>query len=460
MKKTLFFAIAILFATQISAQNPTAYFMEGTTFRSQLNPAFAPLRGYVNIPGLGNINANVSGNLSLDNVLFPRNGKLVTLIDSSVSAADALSGLNPQNLLGVDSRVNIIGFGAFTRSHKNFWSFDLNVRAIADANIPYSLVEFIKLGKDAKIGGIGVMADSYVEAGFNYSFPILRDRMYLGVRAKFLIGAAHAKLQYDRFDVTMFENQWRVQASGRLDISASGLDIRTQINEQGDEIYNFDDINLKPKGPAGYGFAVDLGTTFDILPNLQASLAVNDLGFISWSRKHSRTGYSAKELSFKGVEINDGITSSQPDFDFDILEFEPREAASTTRMLRAAINAGLEYNVWRHKIGLGLLYTARLWQYETLHNLTGSVNFHPIRWFTVTGSYSVIDNRGGAVGLALNLNPNWINFYIATDVLTVKHTPQFIPIKQTQMNVTLGLGIPIGKRSYRIPRYMYGKDFK
>lgn len=112
-------------------------------------------------------------------------------------------------------------------------------------------------------------------------------------------------------------------------------------------------------------------------------------------------------------------------------------------MLRASVNAGLEYEVWRHKIGIGLLYTARVWKYKTMHNITGSVNFHPVRWFTVSGSYSVIDNRGGAVGLALNLCPNWINFYLATDVLTSKHTPQWVPI---------------GKRSHRIAAYVREGD--
>ena len=114
--------------------------------------------------------------------------------------------------------------------------------------------------------------------------------------------------------------------------------------------------------------------------------------------------------------------------------------------------------MWRHKIGIGLLYAARVWKYKTMHNITGSVNFHPVRWFTVSGSYSVIDNRGGAVGLALNLCPNWINFYLATDVLTSKHTPQWVPIKQSSMNVTLGLGIPIGKRSHRIAAYVREGD--
>ena len=184
---------------------------------------------------------------------------------------------------------------------------------------------------------------------------------------------------------------------------------------------------------------------------------MNDLGFIGWSKNKNVTGYSAKELSFTGVTVTEDGTES-PDFDIDVLEFHKGTAKSVSRMLRASINAGLEYEVWRHKIGIGLLYTARVWEYKTLHNITGSVNFHPIRWFTVTGSYSVIDNRGGAVGLALNLNPSWINFYLATDIVTAKHTPQFIPIKQSIMNVTLGIGVPIGRRSHRIAAYVYDKD--
>ena len=116
MKKTYAFLATLLLASGVAAQNPTAYFMEGTTFRSQFNPAFAPLRGYVNIPGLGGIDINASGNLAVDKLLYPRNGKLVPLLDEAVSTRQALSGLNADNLLGIDTRVNLIGFGAFTRT--------------------------------------------------------------------------------------------------------------------------------------------------------------------------------------------------------------------------------------------------------------------------------------------------------------------------------------------------------
>ena len=454
MKKIYSLIAAALLATGAAAQNPTAYFMEGSTFRSQFNPAFAPLRGYVNIPVIGGMNINVGGNLAVDNILFSRDGKLVTLLDSSVSAADALSGLKQDNLLGMDFRMNVIGFGAFTKNHKNFWSFDLNVRVNEDANLPYSLFEFIKLGKEGQIRNFGTSMDAYLEAAFSYSFPLMDDRLYVGVRGKFLAGLARAKMIYDRFDVSLRHDRWAVSTQGTIDVTAAGAEIDMPANG---DIFEIGDIDINPTKPAGYGFAVDLGATYDILPNLQASLAVNDLGFISWSKNKNVTGYSAKELSFTGVTVTEDGTES-PDFDIDVLEFHKGAAKSVSRMLRASINAGLEYEVWRHKIGIGLLYTARVWEYKTLHNITGSVNFHPIRWFTVTGSYSVIDNRGGAVGLALNLNPSWINFYLATDIVTAKHTPQFIPIKQSVMNVTLGIGVPIGRRSHRIAAYVYDKD--
>ena len=426
MKKIYTLIAAALLATGAAAQNPTAYFMEGSTFRSQFNPAFAPLRGYVNIPAIGGVNINVGGNIAVDNILFSRDGKLVTLLDSSVSAADALSGLKQNNLLGMDFRMNVIGFGAF-----------------------------IKLGKEGQIRNFGTSTDFYLEAAFSYSFPLMDDRLYIGIRGKFLAGLARAQVIYDRFDISLREDRWAVLTQGTLDLTAAGAKVETDPDS---ETFEIGDLDFKPTKPAGYGFALDLGATYDILPNLQASLAVTDLGFISWSKKNSVMGVSTQETEFTGATVPENASEPVPDFDLEMLKFNQVDGRSTTKMLRASVNAGLEYEVWRHKIGIGLLYTARVWKYETMHNITGSVNFHPVRWFTVSGSYSVIDNRGGAVGLALNLCPNWINFYLATDVLTSKHTPQWVPIKQSSMNVTLGLGIPIGKRSHRIAAYVRESD--
>ena len=42
MKKIRILLAALLVTVGAAAQNPSSYFMEGSTFRSQLNPAFAP----------------------------------------------------------------------------------------------------------------------------------------------------------------------------------------------------------------------------------------------------------------------------------------------------------------------------------------------------------------------------------------------------------------------------------
>lgn len=446
MKKLSLLIAATGLAVMAAAQNPTAYFMDGSTFRSQFNPAFAPQRGYLNLPAIGGIQITVGGNVSLDNFVFPNNGKLVTLFDESVSAARALANLKTDNYIGVDTRVNLFGIGKYTRNRKNFWSFDIGVRATQNTSIPYSFFEFLKLGKEGNIGNIKLSTEEYLEAGFNYSFPLLDDRLYIGARVKFLAGLARAEIGYSRFNVTMQEDIWSVDAEGSLDVTLGGASVDMP---EGSETFEFNNINMKPTKPAGYGFAVDLGATFDILPDLQASLAIVDLGFINWNQSNTVSGVSAQQLEFTGTTITADGSESVPDFEFELLKFHPTEGRGSNKMLRTTLNAGIEYRLWERRVGFGLLYSARFWAYRTYHNITGSVNFQPIEWFTLSGSYSVLDNRSGAVGLAMNISPGWINLFVGTDMLLSRHTPQWVPIKQNTMNLTFGLGIPIGKRGER-----------
>lgn len=457
MKKIYTLLAALLVTAGAAAQNPSAYFMEGTTFRSQFNPAFAPLRGYFNIPALGGIQVSTGGGLAVDKLLYPRDGRLVTALDSSVSASEVLSGMKQNNMLGLDTRVNLIGFGAFTRNHKSFWSVDINMKGNTEFNLPRSLFEFSKQGKEGSIADLGILSDWYAEIAGSYSFPLLDDKLYVGARVKFLAGIARAHINFDRFDVSLQDERWAIDATGSVDLSLKGAEVPSTERE-GREFFEIGDLDFGLKGPAGYGFAVDLGATYDILPGLQASLAVVDLGFINWGTSNTVSGSLSKNVSYTGVEVVDGTALPQPDFDTN-LEFERRTPASMSKMLRATINAGIEYDVWRHKVGVGLLYSARVWNYKSIHDLVASVNFHPVRWFTLTGSYSLIVNRGSALGLALNLCPGGINFFVGTDMLVAKHAKQYmIPIKQRSMNLTFGLGVPMGKRSHRIAEYIREKD--
>ena len=452
MKKLLYTLAAVLVCTGAAAQNPTLYFMEGVPLRSQMNPALAPQRGYFNIPVLGGLAVTAGGNTSLDHLLFRRDGRLVTLLSPSVSSADALSDLHSKNLVNADIRVNLLGFGAYTANRKHFWSFDLNLRTSVSTQFPYELFHFFKTGESAQVRNLGLSSDAYAEAGFNYSFPI-GEKFYVGARVKFLVGLARAKSYFTQFNVSLGENEWYAEAVGELEVNSNLLTIPTRQEAGQDGVYRnyyqLDDMEFDAKfKPAGYGAAFDIGATYEPIPNLLVSAAVNDIGFIAWNKASSMHGTVSRRLTFDGAQVD---ASGVADIDFDLgeLKFEQVDEESATRMLHYTMNLGAEYRLWDRRVGFGALYQIHKYDYAALHNLTASVNFQPVRWFGLSGSYSFIDNRASALGLGLNLNPGWINFYIATDVLLTKKSAQWIPIKQGRMNFNLGIGVPMGKRGLR-----------
>lgn len=446
MKKLYATLLALLAVTTLPAQNPTTYFMEGTPLRSQWNPAFAPDRGYFNIPVLGGIQVNTQGNLALDNIVFSQNGTLTTILNGTVPSSVALNDLDARNSLGIGSTVNIIGFGQYARDRRTFWSVDLNLRLEADMQLPFGLFDFMKNGRTADISDLGFSTESYLEAAFSYSFPIA-EKFYLGVRGKFLAGVARGQMTFDRFDASLGADRWYADAAGSLELS--GVMPGTKFTDAGTLVYDMGDLGDEIKTPAGYGFGIDLGITYDVLPDLQLSASINDLGAMFWSKGKTSIGELNRSIEFTGVEIDEEGNAVQPNFDLDELEFDVRKSKGLGRMLRTSVNLGGEYEFLNRRIGVGLFYNIRFREYETRHNLTLSGNFRPLRWLHLSGSYSFIGNRAHALGLGLNLCPGWINFFVGTDLLLSRKTPQWVPIRQSSMNVTFGLGVPIGKRGER-----------
>lgn len=431
------------------AQNPTTYFMEGSIVRNQWNAAFAPQRGYVNIPAIGNIHVGMSGNTSLSDIIYNQNGTLSTIFSSAVPSSMALANLESVNTMGLDTRVNVVGFGAYRKDGKSFWSFDLNVRANVDESLPYELFEFVKTGRETTFGGVNMGVESYIEAAFGYSFPIT-EKLYLGARAKFLIGACRFRATIDNFTAQMNETHWYADANGRME--AWGAQMELSYDDLGNGYYDLDNLgDMKMKMPAGYGFGFDLGVTYDILPELQLSASVNDIGAIFWSKSKSSIGYvDAKGMEYTGVHIDENGESTQPTFDFEELtEAEALEQKGLTSPLRSSINVGAEYNFLDRRIGLGLLYTMHFYECKTRYNLTAAANFRPLKWLHLSGSYSFVGNRGSAIGLGLNICPSFINFFVGTDILFCKKSTDWMPVKESIMNLTFGLGVHIGRRSLR-----------
>lgn len=441
MKKIFSLLVLTLFALTAAAQNTTTYFMKGATTRSDFNPALAPTRGYFNLPVIGSLQAGGTSSLSLDRLLYDRGNELVTLLDTSVPWESVRGSLSAHNLFDGELRAQLLGFGAFAKNGKNFWSFGLNLRSEAEADIPYSFFEFFKTGNDANIKNLRADANAWAEAAFSYSFPV-NKQLYVGARVKLLAGVARAKVNIERMDVTLQADRWAIRTEGLLEMSGLTADI------DGNGYFTPRDIEMNDYRLAGVGASIDLGATYDIRPDLQVSLGVTDLGFIAWNKRSAMRGESVKEFAYEGVEVVDGAASS-PDFDLDFFEFRSRPGTNATRMLRSTLNAGVEYDLWQKRVGFGLLYSARFNSIRVRHSLTGSVNFYPIHWANLTASYLYAGGRGSSMGLALNLFPGAVNLLLATDLVTAKVTRQLVPVKRKTVNFTFGLGFPIGRSSLR-----------
>ena len=444
MKKIYLLLVASLLASSLMAQNATSYFMEGSTVRSQWNPAFAPQRGYVNIPFIGGLQAGLQGNLSLDNLVYFQQGRLTTLLDASVPASMALSGLKPMNMIGASMDLSLADFGAYTKNQRNFWSASVKMRMNVDARAPYELFDFLKTGTAGNFANLGASIDSYFEAAFSYSMPIF-DKLYVGARAKLLVGAARAAFNFDEFDAHMGADRWYAHAVGSLEMS--GMVPGTRKASDGTTVYDMEEPAIKI--PGGFGLGIDIGATYDVLDELQVSLSVNDIGFMAWGANSSAAGTIDKSLEFTGIEVDANGNATQPSFDLGDMEFAVADKVGKTSALRASINAGAEYNFLDHRIGVGLFYSTKFWEFKTRHNLTASANFRPLKWLHASGSFSYLGSDDTAFGLALNICPGFINLFVATDMLFTKKTPQWIPIHQSNLNVTFGLGVPLGRKGER-----------
>ena len=117
-----------------------------------------------------------------------------------------------------------------------------------------------------------------------------------------------------------------------------------------------------------------------------------------------------------------------------------------TAMLGATLNIGAEYAFpLYNKLHFGFLSSTRIKGKYSWSEGRISANVAPIKWFDAGVNYA-ISSFGSSFGWLLNFHPRGFNFFIGMDHLMGKVTPQFIPVKSGNMNVSLGFNVTFGDR--------------
>lgn len=464
--------ILFLFFLGSVAMNATAqslrsgYFMEGSTYRHQLNPAFMGERNYFSIPGLGNISAGVQGNIGVDDFVYKYNQNgytLTTFMNPTVGNAEFLDNLHENNHLNADIRMTLLSFGF--RGMGGFNTFEIGLRSNSSVNLPYGLFDFMKTGMDDaasthyKIDDITVRSNNYVEFAFGHAREIIKDRLSVGGKVKLLVGGANVDGHVKNMDVYMSQDVWRVEAEGEVNGSLKGGYFTTKApNEQGKR--EVDGLEVESPGIGGFGIGIDLGAVYkmdDFVEGLTLSAAVLDLGFIKWNN-----GLKARmqnNYTFNGFQhpiavdpegdddpgdIDNQIDQIGDDLEDFIKLYDDGTVSSRSTKLASTLNVGAEYVFPLYqKLKFGLLSTTHFNKPFTWSEARLSANISPIRWLEASVNYAY-GSFGSGFGWMLNFHPKGFNFFVGMDHLVTKVTPQYAPIGNANANISLGFNITWG----------------
>lgn len=433
MRKILFLGILVsLFAPSIvQAQYlRSSYFMDSNT-RMLLNPALQPKRGYINLPVIGSLAAEVSTNaLGVQDV--------IDVFDSSddfYNNDKFFNRLKEMNELNVSVNTDIISFGFY--SGKGFWSFNVGARADVDATIPKTMFDYLRAtdaddfkwsGQSFDIRDEKLRLNAYSEVGVGYSRAI-NSRLTIGGKAKLLLGVGNLNLKINQVRLSGKEagidSEFQIISDAYMEASGKGLELE-------EENGYINDLDYKNFGIGGYGAGFDLGASYQVTGCLNLSAAILDLGFIAWNKSCSQVAESNKNTTIN----KDNVGGFSDDvLDFELYGLQKKENKARTTSLLPTMVVGGEYGLMKNKIGLGLLSTTRFGQLKTYSELTFSANFRPNSSINATVSYSMLQG-GETFGIAFKLGP----VVLGTDYMYFGNNSKHV-------NAFIGLSVPLGKRT-------------
>ncbi|MDE6301133.1 MAG: hypothetical protein K2M19_05415 [Muribaculaceae bacterium] len=442
------------FTLNASAQNTNSgYFLENYTYRYQMNPAMGNDKGFVSMPGLGNLNVAARGNLHLKDVLYTVDGKTVLFTNPNIGVEQAMKGFSAKNRLGVNLRENIIsvGFKAF----KGYNTVSLNARADANVIVPKSFFSLVKEGvtnSTYDIKNLCASATGYAELALNHSHDIKQvPGLRVGAALKFLVPFADVDARFNDAHLTLGEDGWTALTNADVYVNLPKFQFETKMSKENREYVS--GMNMDGDGnfsTQGFGMAVDLGATYK-WTDFTFSAAVLDLGWMNLSNAHYASTEGDRTVNTNAYIFSaDGNADNSFSNEWDRLRdnFETLyqlsdlgTVNSRNHTMAATLNFGAEYElpVYR-KLHFGLLSSTRLAGRYTWSEVRISANVNPVKCFSADANVA-FGTYGTSFGWMANVHVTGFNFFLGMDHTLGKLAKQYAPLS-SNASVTLGMNFP------------------
>ena len=438
----------------------SAYFLDGTLYNYQLNPAMDSERGFFSL-GIGNLSLKTNSNVGVSDFIYPYGeDKLTTFMSGSVDAEDFLRNIPKSVRLSTGLDMNVFALG--TRMLGGYTTLGFSLHSSVSTNIPKGFFEFAKKGLQEttyNFSDINLRTMNYAALTLGHSREIF-DGFRVGINVKRLIGIAYANAHVDKLNLTLGENYWKIESHAYAE-AAFFAEVETATDNQGkvdfEETKLSTEINANSVTKSASGLGFDLGVVYDMkefVEGLTVSASIVDLGRIKWNNM-TRVSTRNNVIEFNGfedIDINDFSGSVTDELEalgdeaMDMTDFYHNGAESMSTSLNANLYLGAEYNMpFYNPLSVAILYNKRFGKLTGWNECRGYINIAPTKFFEASANVG-ISTFGTSLGWLVNLHPAGLNFFIGSDHMITKVTPQFIPVNNLNSHITLGVNLALGKR--------------
>lgn len=458
-KRLIVIATAVAGALSLGAQNTySGYFLDGYTYRFQMNPAFGNDLGFVSMPALGNLNTAIRGNLHLTDVLYNVDGKTSLFTNPGVSAAEAMKKFGNRNKIGTNNKFDILsaGFKAFG----GYNTVSISALANVEASVPKAFFSLAKEGitnRTYDIKDMFAYANAYAQIALNHSRDIKQvPGLRVGAAVKFLIGVGSVDFRFKEADLTLGTDSWTARTNADIYASVTGLrfdhDTYTPSGPNGGAPREYvSGANLDDGfGINGFGLGFDLGAEYK-WNDFKFSAAVLDLGFMAWGKTRWASTDGTQTINTNSyIFSTDGSADNSFDNEIDNLKDDLSklyqlkdmgEKNSYTRALAATLNFGVDYEFpYYRKLHFGLLNSTRINGAYSWTQFRLSASVAPVKIFSADVNVAA-GTYGVGFGWMLNLHTKGVNLFLGMDHTLGKVCKQFIPLN-SNASFNFGLNFP------------------
>jgi hypothetical protein len=459
----------LLFCTNANSQQSNVmYFIKGVPQTNTLNPAFQPDYGfYFGIPGISPVAAEIDNNpLRFHDLVFyspPPIDSVITFLHPAADKRKFLALFGNHNFINTDVSTSLFSLGF--RINTLFFSFGISQKAYVRLNYPkdlftlpmYGLLDNSLNPTNLNLSGIAVNAAAYTEFSVGISKSI-GDMISVGVRGKILLGEANLFMKTTDIGLNTSLSQWQFHSNVDLNASVPFMQIPKDTLGK----YSLDSVRMKSKlSKSDYldafvrkpnmGLAIDLGVVIKPMDWLTISASVVDLGYIRWSHNSYNlkqdTGFNFTGINMTGIIRGDTakIEKMLSDSLFNAFKKVNIQSGGYTSYLPTKIYIGATFNIWSDRISFGLLSITELYLNKVRQSFSLSANLQPIRMFSTSFTYSLLNNTYHDFGFGLALKFGAINTYFIFDYIPTTYDK----LKKGN-NIPFDIPVPVYSRAFSL----------